>query len=88
MKDLMEIPTGKLREILELRERLDALTSALNGNGTSSIDSITAPAPVAPAKRGGKRTMGPDARKKIAKAQKLRWRKWHAEKAEATRRGA
>ena len=67
----------QLREAITIAEKIQSLEAELSIIivGGSPIHSTPAPASSAPAKRGGKRTMSPEARARIAAAQKARWAK-------------
>jgi hypothetical protein len=74
-------PIAKLEEALSLRKQIAALQDKLGGLFGSDVEPrrSTSSAPKAakasPAKRKGKRTMSPEAREKIAAAQRARWAK-------------
>ena len=75
---------GLEREIVETRSRLAALTAQAvrlrksAGAQVSEALGGAAPAPQA-GRRGRKRKMSPEGRKRIAEAAKRRWAKWRAE---------
>ena len=70
-----EHPIEKLEEALHIRRQIAALQKKLGsmfGDRSPSLASISTRAG---AKKGGKRTMSPEAREKIAAAQRRRWAK-------------
>jgi hypothetical protein len=75
---------GLEREIADTRNRLAALTAQATrlrkSAGSRVIDALggAVPAPKA-GRRGRKRKMSPEGRKRIAEAAKRRWAKWRAE---------
>jgi hypothetical protein len=68
--------TAQLKQAVKLSEKLDALNAELNSLlGGSSKPAKTAKEPKAPKAKKTKRTMSPEAKEKIAAAQRKRWAK-------------
>ena len=67
----------ELKEAIAIAEKIQSLEAELSIIivGSSPIASTPASASSAPAKRGGKRTMSPEARARMAASQKARWAK-------------
>ena len=68
--------------VAEQIEKLQGELAALLGN-RPTVQSIPSPKAVAPKAKGGKRTMSPEARERIAAAQRARWAKTNQTKASA-----
>ena len=68
-----EHPINKIEEALAIRKQIAALQTKLAGLFGS--DSEDKPIPAAKYRRRGKRTMSPEARERIAAAQRARWAK-------------
>src|SRR5688572_25316173 len=69
-------PIDKLEEALSLRKQIATLQDKLSGMFSSSESKPTATTSTAPrGRRGGKRTVSPEARARMAASQKARWAK-------------
>jgi hypothetical protein len=75
---------GLEREIVETRHRLAALTTQAaklrKSAGHAVSEALGNAAPAKGARKGRKRKMSAEGRKRIAEAAKRRWAKWRAEK--------
>lgn len=68
--------TAQLKQAVKLSEKLDALNAELAAIlGGSSAPAKSAKEPKAPKEKKTKRTMSPEAKEKIAAAQRKRWAK-------------
>lgn len=74
--------TAQLKQAVQISEKLDVLNAELASilGGSGSTKSVKEPK-AKPDGRKKKRTMSPEAREKIAAAQRRRWKKQKAEKA-------
>jgi hypothetical protein len=79
IKQFIAVRQKLVQEKAQLQERLDEINSALGeGADGSSSNAASSPAPTARSARNsssGKRTMSPEAKERIAAAQRARWAK-------------
>lgn len=70
-------PIEKLEEALSIRKQIAALQAKLGSlfGGGGEVSTSTSTSPKTKKARGGKRTMSPEARERIAAAQRARWAK-------------
>lgn len=77
----MDLSLSTLQEAVRIREEIDSLEerlrSLLSGD-SADVSRATTPATSAAARGRGKRAMSPEARKRIAEAQRARWAKARA----------
>jgi hypothetical protein len=73
MKDLLSISAASLQRAIGIKRKIERLEAQLHALAGGKATAAT----VAPRKRW---TMSPEARRKIATAQKARWAKFHAQK--------
>lgn len=75
--DLLSLSASKLQRVISLKrkiERLEGKLDQLVGRGSKASEDATEEAP------RKRRTMSPEARRKIAAAAKARWARYHAAK--------
>lgn len=70
--DLRNVATEQLKQVIELREKIDALQNELDQLLGEEAPPISRK-PAKPAKPAGKRVLSPAAKASIAAAQKKRW---------------
>ena len=80
-RSLTDLSVTELRKVLQIKEEIATLESqlevVLGGSGASAAPAATASAALsakpAKGKRGGRRQLSPEARERIAAAQRARW---------------
>ncbi|MDO8704447.1 MAG: hypothetical protein Q7J84_05800 [Sulfuricaulis sp.] len=79
MNDLLSLSVAQLKRAITIKEQIESLESELAGILRSSpVRTVATIVAAAPGKR--KKVMSPEARAKIAAAQKARWKKFKAAK--------
>jgi len=74
-RSLSDLSVSELRKVLQIKEEIATLETELTGVlGATNVPKASTPAakPVA-GKRGGRRKLSPEARERIAAAQRARW---------------
>ena len=71
-RTLSDLSVTELRKVLQIKEQIATLEVQLEGVLGASVASGPAAKPVA-GKRGGRRKLSPEARERIAAAQRARW---------------
>jgi len=75
-RSLSDLSVTELRKVLHIKEQIAALENRLDAvlGGSAKAASVTAPSAKRVAgKRGGRRKLSPEARERIAAAQRARW---------------
>ena len=73
-RSLSDLSVTELRKVLQIKEQIATLETQLKAvlGASGAAASITAPS-AKPGKRGGRRKLSPEARERIAAAQRARW---------------
>ena len=74
-RSLSDLSVTELRKVLQFKEEIASLETQLTGvlGAPAPTAPVAAPAKAVAGKRGGRRKLSPEARERIAAAQRARW---------------